>query len=233
MIAVPFELFFSGHAIGGLGQTAPALQPCSLSTPAPGTDVTPLVAQQVMVADRTSGSVGTWARHEWRGIRGGCWVKVGSSAGSHFGSRGVVPAAQRVQGSLTTPAGTFDIKFAFGDGNPGTALPYRVISPRSVWVDEPALPDYNRWRENSTLDGVGIGEDLSRLRDKGFYHQAAVIGFNYDNPIRKGPGSGAAIFLHYSSGPTAGCVGLDNAAEVKSTIAWLDPARHPRIVVKA
>lgn len=210
----------------------PAANATACSRYAPGTKVSHQRSQQVMVADRTSGTTGTWARWEWRS-QGGCWVRVDTPAAAKFGRGGVVSAAVRRQHTATTPAGTFDIKYTFGEGNPGTRMAYRTITARSVWVDNPRKWDYNRWRENSTLSGRGIGENLSYYRDIGLYRQAAVIGYNYDKRIRYGKGSGAGIFLHYAPKHTGGCVGLDSQAELRRTIVWLNPAKHPVIVIKA
>ena len=57
--------------------TRPAPKPAAkgvVSRVVPGTSVSADVSQQVMVADRTSGSRGTWARYEWRGAGKG-WVE--------------------------------------------------------------------------------------------------------------------------------------------------------------
>lgn len=205
--------------------------PSTASPYAPGTRVAYDSSRQVMVADRTNGTQGTWARYEYLLGRG--WVKVGSRTTAVFGRGGVVPAAVRRQDTNTTPAGTFGIKYAFGEGNPGTRMPYRTIGARSVWVDRPTLPDYNRWRENGSLDGSGQGEDLSHYRDIGLYRQAAVTSYNYDRPVRRGNGSGAGIFLHYATRWTGGCVGLDNRAELDATIRWMRPDWRPTIVIKA
>jgi L,D-peptidoglycan transpeptidase YkuD (ErfK/YbiS/YcfS/YnhG family) len=69
--------------------------------------------------------------------------------------------------------------------------------------------------------------------DRGLYEQGVVIGFNYDEPILRGRGSGAGIFLHFSRGNTAGCVGLTSLRELTDTVRWLDPAANPVIVIKA
>lgn len=58
-------------------------------------------SRQVMVADRTNGTRGTWARYEYLLGRG--WVKVGSRSTAVFGRGGVVPAAGRRQDTNTTP----------------------------------------------------------------------------------------------------------------------------------
>ena len=69
--------------------------------------------------------------------------------------------------------------------------------------------------------------------NRGLYVQGVVIGFNYERPVLSGRGSGTGIFLHYSRGNTAGCVGLTDLAELTETLRWLDPAADPVIVIQA
>jgi len=199
---------------------------------APGTSVAADVSQQVMVADRTSGTRGTWARYQWRGAAKG-WIKVSSSGvGSVFGQGGVVPSGRRRQGTRTTPAGTFGVVSAFGVGNPGTKLSYRTIGPCSWWIEDPSQRDYNRWREDcshlSTSDNERLADYAGSL-----YRQAAVLSYNYASPTRHGAGSGAGIFLHYATRYTGGCVAVNSHSELDATLRWLDPAQNPRIVIKA
>lgn len=199
---------------------------------APGTSVAADVSQQVMVADRTSGTRGTWARYQWRGSAKG-WIKVSSSGvGSVFGQGGVVPSGRRRQGTRTTPAGTFGVVSAFGVGNPGTKLSYRTIGPCSWWIEDPSQRDYNRWREDcshlSTSDNERLADYAGSL-----YRQAAMLSYNYASPTRHGAGSGAGIFLHYATRYTGGCVAVNSHSELDATLRWLDPAQNPRIVIKA
>lgn len=198
---------------------------------APGTDVSPYVSQQVMVADRTSGSTGTWARYEWVGTS---WERVDAASGAHFGKNGVVPANQRVVNDGRTPAGTFPMVETLGPADPGTRMPYRTVGQCSWWIGIPGAPDYNRFRDDCALNGQNLpmtaAEPLYRFTGN-LYRQVGVIGFNWDNPRQAGGGSGFAIFLHYATGSTAGCVGLDNSAELTSTIRWMDPAKNPTIVI--
>lgn len=203
--------------------------PSTVNPLAPGTDLPFTLTQQVMVADRTSGSHGTWARYEWRGTEVG-WQQVNLSAGSRFGYGGVKPGNTRYQGDGSTPEGTYRIIYTFGPGNPGAKLEYRTVTPCSYWVGETWAADYNRWREscNRPVGGEHLADYTSNL-----YRQAAVIGFNYEAQVRTGPGSGSAIFLHYATGSTAGCVGIDNAAELTETVKWLDPAKNPVIVIRS
>lgn len=206
----------------------PRVAPPSAGTNAPGTDVPHTVSRQVVVADHTGGLRGTWARWEWRDS---AWVKVGSAGRTTFGYGGVKPGPARVQGDGSTPTGTYPLEFAFGRADPGTALPYRTITRCSWWVGSPEA-DYNRWRE-SCADPPRSGEHMLSYMNRGLYVQGVVIGFNYDRPVVSGRGSGTGIFLHYSRGNTAGCVGLTDLAELTETLRWLDPAADPVIVIKA
>ena len=206
-------------------------------TYAPGTVVNPAEHQQVLVAKQTGGTTGsyhgTWARWEWNGSS---WDQVGDTTTDvRFGKNGVLDGTVRVMGSLTTPAGTYALPMAFGEGNPGTRAEYRTITDCSWWMGTSGIPlgVFNRWYEacGTTFSDA---EDLSYYRDKGYYRQAVVIAHNYYPPqITSGPGSSSAIFLHYTpaGGYTAGCVGLTNFTELVNTVRWLDPTKSPVIVI--
>lgn len=198
--------------------------------PAPGTRIRPGRSQQVLVADRTRGVRGTYRRYEWRAGESR-WVQLGSSS-AVFGYGGVVRGRQRVQGSGTTPAGTYRLLYAFGGGDPGTAMRYRRVTDCSHWVLARRAPDYNRWRESCDRPPRS-GERLATYVERGLYHQAVVTSFNYDDPrVREGRGSGGAIFVHYATRYTGGCVGLTSMTELIRTVQWLDPATNPLIVIK-
>ena len=210
--------------------TARYPDPTWMSSPhlAPGTNVDAAQSQQVVRAQHVSGTTGTWQRFQWDGSG---WIDVAGPATAIFGSGGVVDASVRVQFTNTTPAGTFPLLFAFGRGNPGTAMPYRLVTDCSWWVQDPAAEDYNRWREscsNPPSESEHLADYLGSL-----YQQAVVVGYNYENPIRYGNGSGAGIFLHYAPTRTAGCVAVNDVTELVRTVQWLDPTQHPEIVVVA
>lgn len=61
------------------------------------------------------------------------------------------------------------------------------------------------------------------------YRQAAVLDFNYGSPARHGAESGAAIFLHYATRYTAGCVSMDSLSKLTNTLRWIDPAQNPKL----
>lgn len=197
---------------------------------APGTRIRPTHSRQVLVADRDTGTRGTYVRFEWREDEGR-WAQVGTSP-AVFGYGGVVAGSTRLQGSGTTPAGRYRLLYAFGARDPGAVMRYRRVTDCSHWVLDRDATDYNRWRE-SCVRPPRDGEHLQTYVDRGLYRQAVVTSFNYDDPrVRQGPGSGGAIFLHYATRSTAGCVGLTSMAELTSTVRWLDPAANPLIVVK-
>lgn len=216
--------------------TAPAPDPrVSRPVNAPGTTIPHTRSQQVMVARHVSGTTGTWARWEWRGDH---WYRVDQTTTAAFGSGGVRPAAEREAGDGTTPLGNFGLVHAFGAGAPtGTKMPYRRTTPCSYWIGDKTQSDYNRWREDCAIPAAvkDKSEDLyyySNLSTQRQYRQAVVMDFNYAAQKSEGPGSGSAIFLHYSSsGRTLGCVGLMNDAELTRTLRWLDPAKNPQIAV--
>ena len=45
------------------------------------------------------------------------------------------------------------------------------------------------------------------------------------------PSRGAAIFLHYATRYTAGCVSMDSLSKLTNTLRWIDPAQNPKIII--
>lgn len=133
---------------------------------------------------------------------------------------------KRREGDGTTPTGKYRIVDTFGVGNPGTAMPYRKINDCSWWFSKPGAT-YNRFVQQC---GWGRGEQLTRWtrNTEKQYLQTAVLDFLWN---RQSERRGSAIFLHYSRGSTAGCIGVTNRAEMDNTIRWLDPRKNPTIVI--
>ena len=131
-----------------------------------------------------------------------------SSSYCGYGKEGLKPGEERIEGDLTTPVGIFPITGAFGLAeDPGTALPYRRITPDSYWSGEPE--DYNTWVETNSRS-MPNSEHLIEWPDA--YEYAMVIGFNMDPVVL---GHGAGIFLHCKRLPhwyTAGCVSIPQPA---------------------
>ena len=201
--------------------------------------------QVVVVTGRTWSSSHAVLRRYER-TSDGRWLRVGDPVPARVGGRGFVLAAERRQSTGTTPAGTFGLVSAFGNGpDPGTALPYRVVDRSDWWVYDPRDPrTYNvlqprrvaasAWRRSWAEDLSGYG---------GQYRYVAVLDFNLPAGVTRAADGqlvaaepadtrlGGGIFLHVSGpGATSGCVSVDRAT-MRSTLRWLDPAQHPVIVM--
>lgn len=212
--------------------------PCvSAQPPAPTTGIYPSRSQQVIVMQHQSGTFGTFARYQW--VASACaWENYGTATGV-FGQNGVVPAAQRVQGSNQTPAGTFPLIQAFGVRNPGTRMPYTTLTSKDWWDERPSSKTYNELLTNGP-DGCNLNDCEQLIRDTDaygsqMYDQAVFVGFNLPGPNQKrsGGGSGAGIFLHFAHEYTGGCVAINDLTELTDTVAWLNPIENPLIVIRA
>ncbi|MBQ2483438.1 MAG: hypothetical protein II511_06980, partial [Bacteroidales bacterium] len=92
----------------------------------------------------------------------------------HYGKNGL--NADRHDGDGTTPIGLFKVTLVFGNApDPGSAMPYRRITPTSWWSGE--KEDYNTWVEvePGTRD-MSRSEHLYRFKIS--YKYAMAIDFN-------------------------------------------------------
>ncbi|MET8245202.1 L,D-transpeptidase family protein [Streptomyces sp. NPDC005202] len=211
---VSVSFFTLGAAPGG----EPPL-PARLTDTGGGTQ---LITAEAPRADAPSGTVTWWDR------RDGQWVRTGS-APARFGAGGLVEGASRRQGTNTTPAGLYDLPFAFGTkaAPGGTRVPYRRVHEDSWWCQDNDSHSYNRWTEPRPSD-CRAAESEHLITYATQYAHALVIGFNYQRPVR---GRGAGIFLHVNGrGTTAGCVSVPEEA-MRRILAWADPARRPHIAI--
>jgi L,D-peptidoglycan transpeptidase YkuD (ErfK/YbiS/YcfS/YnhG family) len=202
-------------------------------------------AQQVIVVTAPSwgATQGTLRAYE-RTADG--WQVVVQATPALLGSRGLVPADERRQGTGKTPAGTFGIVSAFGrKADPGTSLDYVQVDRDDAWTYHPDFPALYNVFQSAPRSWAGFGRYVERLWSYGKqYNYVAVMDYNLpDGPIRTGAdglrrattpadtSAGGGIFLHVSNGRrTAGCVAIDEGA-MRSILQWLDPAREPVIVV--
>ncbi|MEU2349986.1 L,D-transpeptidase family protein [Modestobacter sp. NPDC049651] len=196
---------------------APAPPPVlPLGVRPPGSQVVTVVAAS---ARATSAKLTAWER------RGDGWVAVLGPVTATVGAAGV---GQASESTSRTPAGTFSLTEAFGRGDPGTALPYRVVDGDDWWVSDVASPRYNRYAQcvpGSCDFDERAGENL--LRPDGVYDNAVVIDYNRGGR----PGAGSAFFLHVSNGaPTAGCVAIGRA-DLTALLRWLAPSASPVIAI--
>jgi L,D-peptidoglycan transpeptidase YkuD (ErfK/YbiS/YcfS/YnhG family) len=228
-------------AVGGTLPAAaddlPAYHPGSL----PGIGA----AQQVVVVTAPSwGSTRGTLRAYERTADG--WQVVVKATPALLGSRGLVPADERRQGTGKTPAGTFGIVSAFGrQADPGTELDYLRVDRDDAWTYHPDYPAIYNVLQTAPRPWTGFGRYVERLWSYGKqYNYVAVMDYNLpDGPIRTGADgvrraatpadtrAGGGIFLHVSNGrTTAGCIAIEESV-MRSVLRWLDPAKEPVIVV--
>ncbi|MCS0601879.1 hypothetical protein NX794_11755 [Streptomyces sp. LP11] len=198
---------------------APAPLPARMADTGGGTQ---LITAQAPATASTTGTV------TWWDLRGGEWSATGS-APTRFGAGGLVEGTARTQGTNTTPAGLYDLPFAFGNAPApaGTRAEYRAVTPAAWWCQDNDSASYNRWTDPLPADCRATeSEHLSDHPTQ--YAHALAIGFNYDRPVR---GRGAGIFLHVNGeGATAGCVSVPGDA-MRRLLRWADPARAPHIAI--
>lgn len=121
-----------------------------------------------------------------------------------------------VEGDRKSPTGYFKIGTTFGRSeNPGTNMPYRVITPNDAIDDDPNSPTYNQWIQKEGSNALNIPQF-----DYGF-----VIGYNEERI----PGAGSAILFHVSESYTNGCTGTDKESVIK-VLRWLDVNKNPIIL---
>ncbi|MDP9886355.1 L,D-peptidoglycan transpeptidase YkuD (ErfK/YbiS/YcfS/YnhG family) [Sinomonas atrocyanea] len=101
-----------------------------------------------------------------------------------------------------SPSGSFSITEALGRRNPGTALQYHTVNPRSRWGGERGAT-YNQYFEGA---GGESDENLWYYMNQGYYEQAAVINYNRRPDMPTVQGASFAIFFHAGRVPSAGCV---------------------------
>jgi L,D-peptidoglycan transpeptidase YkuD (ErfK/YbiS/YcfS/YnhG family) len=155
----------------------------------------------------------------------GGWRQVFGAWPARIGYNGFAPAGQKREGDGRTPTGSFGFQFMFGvNPDPGVRFHYRRAVSTSRWDDDPRSVRYNEWVDTRTGDPGRSPESMHQVPA---YLYGAVIGYN----TSRRPGLGSAIFLHVSHvGATSGCVSIPES-ELLAVLRWLDPRRHPRIVM--
>ena len=181
-------------------------------------------AGQLIVVE-SADAIDTWAQLQAFDRVGDGWVPAFAPVTARVGRSGVSP--DHHEGDGTTPAGTFTLTEAFGNGpDPGSRLPYRPVHAQDYWVSDSTSPYYNTWQVGPPNGRWGAAEALWTMPSS--YRHAVVIDYNRTPVV---PGRGSAIFLHVSNAnPTSGCVAIDGDRLVE-IMRWLDPARHPAIAI--
>ncbi|MDO9557999.1 MAG: L,D-transpeptidase family protein [Coriobacteriia bacterium] len=158
---------------------------------------------------------------------GGTWGAVMSTSAC-VGKRGLVLDAERVEGQLQTPIGTYSLPYAFGiAANPntsGSSLAYERVGTNTYYDG-----NYGSATFNDQVEGVpSAGDNYEYMYLPTAYKYGIDTNFN---PEQK-PGKGNAIFIHCNtgSGYTAGCVSIGESKMVE-LLRWLDRTQDPVVLI--
>lgn len=124
-----------------------------------------------------------------------------------IGRRGIVPEADKVEGDLATPMGSYRLLWLYYRADrlscPVGGVPQKPLGPQQGWSETPGDPEYNR----PITHPHGFAADRMARGDR-LYDVCVITDHNSDPVIA---GAGSAIFVHHwrkPRHPTAGCVGF-------------------------
>jgi len=126
------------------------------------------------------------------------------------GRGGILPAAWKREGDLTSPEGAWRITGLYWRADrmvcPRTMLAAFPLGPRQGWAEDPRDPAYNR----PIRHPHGFPADRMARGDR-LYDICAITDHNSAPVV---PGAGSAIFVHLwrkPRHPTAGCIAFRRA----------------------
>ena len=202
-------------------------------------------SRQVIIVRARNWSTSHATLVAWQQDRTSTWHRVLAPVPARVGWNGFIWAAQRVQNSGETPAGTFRLLRGFGLARPaGVRLPYQVVDPSDWWPYDPRDPKtYNvqqlsrpkqaRWR-TSWAEHLATYRTQYRFVVVLDYNLPSGVHFNGTQWVASHPANtakGGGIFLHVNGdGATAGCVSVARPV-MRHLLRWLAPGAHPRIVM--
>lgn len=144
-------------------------------------------------------------------------------------------ATMKREGDMKAPAGVFELGGVWGyepSVRMSPRIPYRQVTPRDLWVEDPESPHYNR-HLILPHDPRTQWEKKAQMKQNDPAHALKLfIAHNAGQSIV--PGGGSAIFFHIwranGTRPTAGCTTMDEA-RLRDLIARIDPAKRPLFVL--
>lgn len=137
----------------------------------------------------------------------------------------------KTEGDGCSPAGVFQLPFAFGEGAKDENLRLRYVSLTAshLGIDDEKSRYYNQVVDTSSPTVIKDWHSAETMvLPDGLYRRGAMVAHNPGNL----PGAGSCIFLHLWRGPgqpTAGCTAMAEE-DLKRVLTWLDPAAEPRLV---
>jgi L,D-peptidoglycan transpeptidase YkuD (ErfK/YbiS/YcfS/YnhG family) len=106
-------------------------------------------------------------------------------------------------------------------------MPYIVLAPEMIWIDDARSDRYNTLAEKR--GGEGLSYEIMRRADD-LYKYGIVVEYNTRAIVQ---GAGSAIFFHIwrsPATPTEGCIAATEP-DIARMLRWLDPAQHPLAVI--
>jgi L,D-peptidoglycan transpeptidase YkuD (ErfK/YbiS/YcfS/YnhG family) len=176
-------------------------------------------------------------RQGWQRVHGPWPGRLGRDGlawglGSHPLPAGV---ARKKEGDWRAPAGVFPLGGVWGYEaaiRKHPRLPYRQVTSRDLWIEDPASPSYNR---NVVLDREPstAWEKKQQMKQHDPAH-ALKLFIAHNPPPKPVPGAGSSIFFHIwrdgGSKPSAGCTTMAED-KLRQLIGWLDPGLRPHYVL--
>lgn len=168
------------------------------------------------------------------------WRPVGEAVPALYGREGLAwgrgllgdaeEGRKKVERDKRAPAGVFRIGKIYTEDKQlprGADYPYRTITTADAWIDDPALPEYNR---HVVVDPRNPPPwfEKQKMRHGDFAYRWLVEIRHNSDPIK--PGAGSAIFFHIRRGPTrpsAGCTTLAES-DLVEMIRWLRADKQPQ-----
>ncbi len=144
------------------------------------------------------------------------------------------PGTHKAERDGRAPAGVFDIGkvYTYDAALPaGSNYPFHQVTTADAWVDDPKLPNYNKFVTIPDPAHPPDWFEKMKMRHGDFaYRWLVEIRHNADHPE---PGAGSAIFFHIRRGenrPTSGCTTMEEG-ELARLVTWLRAADHPQYVL--
>ncbi len=152
------------------------------------------------------------------------WTQVLGPYSGYIGAEGISELVSPTE--YKTPVGVFKIEYAFGTAdNPGSGLEYTKVDVQDRWIIDPNSINYNRWVTGTENQDWESAQWLYEYIIT--YPHAIVFDYNRD-PVDKT--QGCAKFIHVSSEPTKGGIGIAQS-EVASILYWLNPSKSPYVAI--
>lgn len=139
------------------------------------------------------------------------------------------PGRHKVEKDARAPAGLFRIGkiYTYDRALPkGADYPFHTVTEADAWVDNPALPHYNRFLTVDLTHPPAWFESQKMRHGDFAYRWLVEVRHNADPPV---PGRGSAIFFHIRRGPSRPTWGCTSMAEgdLVSVIRWLREEKRP------